>query len=169
MGKRGSAEPDRPREGETAQNVALVREGIEAFNQSGPEAILGMTHPDVFLEYTGVLIDKAQAYHGREGLLELLVGSWEDFDDVQVSIERTAGSGDCVVAGVVIRARGRASAAPIELRPAYVLRMRDGKVFYWRICTSYEEAIEVAGAAAASVTASDGSLGGGPVVQNLAA
>ncbi len=129
----------------STDNTAVVRAGIAAFNRDGPDAILSFTDPQVVLEYQGVLIDQAAVHRGREGVRKLLVASWEDFDELHVEIEQCMEHRDCVVLGLRIRARGRASLAPIDLRPGHVMSLRDGIVFRWRICQSYTDALAAAG------------------------
>jgi hypothetical protein len=40
-------------------------------------------------------------------------------------------------------ARGRGSGAEVEIRLAYLLRVRDGLLVEWRLCASVEEALEL--------------------------
>ncbi|MGI8557625.1 MAG: nuclear transport factor 2 family protein [Solirubrobacteraceae bacterium] len=127
-------------------NLGVVRAGIVAFNRDGPEAILSFTDPQVVLEYQGVLIDQATVHRGREEVRKLLMASWEDFDELHVEIEESLEHGDSVILGLHVRARGKASLVPVDLRPGHVMSLRDGIVFRWRICESYDVALAAAGA-----------------------
>jgi ketosteroid isomerase-like protein len=130
----------------SAEDVELVRRGVAAFNARGPDGILEMMDPDIELQYGGVLIDKAAIYSGRDGIRDLLITSWEDFERVQVEIVDCVDRDGRVVGGLRVQATGIASGAPIDLQPGYVMTVRGAKVVHWRICQSYAEALEAADA-----------------------
>jgi ketosteroid isomerase-like protein len=70
---------------------------------------------------------------------------FESFERDRMTIERSAGSGDTIVAGIHSRGRGRSSGAPIEVRWALIAHFRDGSIERVDVYGDYDRALEAAG------------------------
>ena len=70
------------------------------------------------------------------------LGSWEDF---RIEAEEFLGDGDVVVALVILRARARASGAPMETRSAHLHVFRGDLLCRMEVYPSREAALRAAG------------------------
>jgi hypothetical protein len=73
-----------------------------------------------------------------------MVEQWNDvWDQVRADPGEPIVEGNAAVVPVHQVARGRGSGAEVEIRLAYLLRVRDGLLVEWRLCASVEEALEL--------------------------
>ena len=79
-------------------------------------------------------------YRGHAGIGGML-DSWEEaWDPFSVELGEVEDAGDAAIASVIQRGRGRGSGVEVELALQWLVRERDGKLVYWRLCESVEEA-----------------------------
>jgi ketosteroid isomerase-like protein len=108
------------------ENVEAVRRGYEHFAQTG-EADLSVYSPDV--EWHNAAEDPfAEPFHGVEGVRRLIQEVRESLDDFRTEPFEYLDGGDCVVAGLIHRGRGKGSAAEVEMREWNVFLFEAGQI-----------------------------------------
>ena len=127
------------------QNVDLALELLAAFNRRDLEAFVALTHDQIEVESRLVVMEGT--YHGQEGVRRW----WEDFlgafPDYELEAEELRDLGDVTLGHM--RGRGHAvdSATPL-VDPFWIpMRWRDGKLVWWRNCSTESEALEAVGLA----------------------
>jgi ketosteroid isomerase-like protein len=121
-------------------SIDTVRRIYLAWNRADEAAARELLHPEIEVEYHGVMIDKETSYRGHAGVRELTRSTLEDFEDYRLEVEKYIDHGDQVIAFLRQHAVGKQSGAPVEFRNAHVWTVRDGKAVRWRICRSKAQA-----------------------------
>jgi ketosteroid isomerase-like protein len=125
------------------ENVEAVRRGYEHFAQTG-EADLSVYSPDV--EWHNAAEDPfAEPFHGVEGVKRLIEEVRESLDDFRTEPFEYLDGGDCVVAGLIHRGRGKGSAAEVEMREWNVFLFEAGQIVSVHEYSDREAALRAAG------------------------
>ena len=75
-----------------------------------------------------------------------MLAHWvEPWEELRVEVLELIEEGDAVMALAVQRGRGRGSGVEISMRLVFLLRFRDDRVEFYRLCENLEEAREHAG------------------------
>ena len=125
------------------QNVELALESYDAFNRRDWDALLALVDHEVEIESRLVAVEGG--YHGHEGLRRW----WNDFlgafPDYTRDIEELRDLGEVTLGH--IRGWGHAadSATPLVDPSWNPVRWRDGKIVWWRNCSTEAEALEAVG------------------------
>jgi len=130
------------------ENVAVVREGVEAVNRGDPEAFIACLHPDVVWEESGDVFPGLRGIHrgyagARNWFEEAILEPWES---VHVKIDEiTEASDGQVFLEAFVTARGRASGVETELRFWSAFWFADGKISRRQVFWTRAEALRAAG------------------------
>jgi ketosteroid isomerase-like protein len=125
------------------QNVELALESYDAFNRRDWDALLALV--DHELEIESRLVAMEGGYHGHEGLRRW----WNDFlgafPDYTLDIEELRDLGEVTLGR--IRGWGHAADSATPLADPFwnPVRWRDGKIVWWRNCSTEAEALEAVG------------------------
>ena len=128
------------------QNVEIALRTFTAFVSEPPDVetlneLLDPSH--VFTTDWGV---DSTEYHGVQGALAMLADMNAIWDPWQQKIERVIDAGDRgVVALLRLRAKGHASATPVEAPWALVATLRNGRIVTSRAFLSHAEALKAVG------------------------
>lgn len=122
------------------EDVEAVRRGYEAWNRGDVGAVLELVHPDIEWR-PGADALEAGENRGRDGFRGFLESWLESFEDLSIVPEELLVEGDCVVAMVHQRGRGRGSGVEIDVRTAHVWRIRDGRAVGWYAYRNREDAL----------------------------
>ena len=125
------------------ENVEIVRQTWNAYNERGIEAVLGYVAEDWVGEQFPDGIDSTP-FEGKAGVVERYRVFTEAWGDLVFEPVEFIDAGDNVVAVVVMRGTG-ASGAPIDVTTAFVYEIRDGEIVRDRPFTSREQALEALG------------------------
>jgi ketosteroid isomerase-like protein len=134
----------------SAENVEIVRELLESFQQRDHERAFDFYDPEIewdTTEHREANPDIAGVYRGHDGVRAYWrnwLGAWKDLDfDIQDIVD----AGDEVVALIRNQRQwGRHSGIETALAPyGLVFTFRDGKVVRWRSFVSQAAALEAAG------------------------
>jgi ketosteroid isomerase-like protein len=126
-------------------NVDLVRRSFAAISAWDVDALIRLYHPDAqFLPLTGTRVESG-GYHGHAGIRAYMQEAEDLWDVLQPTGEHFEDFGDYVVVAGHCRVRGRMSGAESDPTCGWVVEIRDGLIFSHRACSSYEEALDVAG------------------------
>jgi ketosteroid isomerase-like protein len=122
------------------REVALVKEGYQAFERGDLEWILEHFATDILVEDRFESPDSA-TFHGHDGFLEYLQGwlsAWESF---RMEPDEFIVSGSQVL--VLLRQYGRVQGSSVEIeeRVAHLWTVRDEKAVGYRVYTNQADAI----------------------------
>jgi ketosteroid isomerase-like protein len=127
------------------ENVEVFRRGVASFNERDEDAIDDLFTEDFeFIPYLAALVETT-TYRGRDGLrqyFENAEAAWETFD---VRVDEIRDLGDRVIAFGEIHGRGRGSGLETEVRLAWVVDFREGKMRRLQSYGDPSEALEAAG------------------------
>lgn len=130
------------------ENVDLVREGYEAFNRGGPEAMIGKYWVEDFVwDVTAVGFPGPGVYRGLDevnGFFAEWFGVF-GFDDWYAEVDRLIAHGDQVIAFVRQRGRGSASDTPAEMEMTQISTLKDGRIVRLDVYLDRQEALEAVG------------------------
>jgi ketosteroid isomerase-like protein len=127
------------------ENIAALRELLEAFNSRDIERILGFLHPDFETAVPPALSAEPDTYRGHAGARRYFESFWETMDDIRFRPQRFWDAGESVVVAMRLTARGRHTAIAVEQRFTQVWTFRDGKATRARTYASDAEALKAAG------------------------
>ena len=122
-----------------AENVAVVRSFIEAFQRGDTDTLVETLDPAVEL-HEWPQGPEARTYHGHEGVRAALASWFESWERIAVEIEEIAESGDRVVVTMRQRYKGRGSELETEITSANVFSVRDSKILRVELFTDREAA-----------------------------
>jgi ketosteroid isomerase-like protein len=125
-------------------NVEIVQQGFEAFNERGVEGIVPMIHPEFEATTPPNLASEPDTYRGPEGIRR-----WFDsFDEVMDQIRWDAHGfqqvGDKVVVEFALRARGKTTGLDFGQEAVMVWTLRDGKAIRVELFETLDEALAAA-------------------------
>jgi ketosteroid isomerase-like protein len=127
------------------ENVETVRRGWAAWERGDLAAALAESSEDIVVARVAPLPDVV-AYHGRDGLMQMLADWVEQFDGFEMTAADFRDANDSqVVARVHQRARGKHSGAPIEADFWFVFTLRGGQMVRWDIYVSEAQALKAVG------------------------
>ena len=135
------------------ENVELVKQGYAAFreawttNDRAPyEAwVREAVSPEFEYIPSGTLPGVTTGRLDIEGFLRFLDTFWEEFEVLSAEPSEIIDAGDCVMARVNFRGRGRHSGVEVGLDEFHVWKFKDGKNFRGQAFVSRDEALEAAG------------------------
>jgi ketosteroid isomerase-like protein len=128
-----------------SENVELVTRSFEAICAWDVDALLRLYDPDVeFLPLTGTRVESG-GYHGHDGVRAYFSEARELWDVLQPEGEVYEEVNGCVVVAGRCRVRGRVSGAESHPACGWVVTVRDGLIVSHRTCSTFDEALEVAG------------------------
>jgi ketosteroid isomerase-like protein len=109
------------------ENLALVRDAIDAYNRGDIEYILGTLHPEIEVYAEPGLVN-AGTYRGIDGFT-IWVSEWTDaWEYFRNDIHRIEPIGaHHVLAEVDQHARGAGSGVEVEMRLVYMFEEREGR------------------------------------------
>jgi ketosteroid isomerase-like protein len=129
----------------SADNAAVVRRFVDAFNRRDFDALVADLSPEVAL-YEWPEAPGAQSYRGPDGMRRAIDNWFESWEWMQIDVEDVQEAPDRVMAGFHQRAQGRGSEAQVEIRTYNVWSFEDGTVREIRLFTDRESALAAFGA-----------------------
>jgi len=128
------------------ENVEIIRQGFETWEQGDLEAHLRLVHEDIVCSRVAPLINP-KTYHGLEGYLEF-AGEWmAPYDDLRFLPNEYIDAGDRVL--VEVPQEGRLAGGNQVVRGTFwfLVTLHDGKVIRMEIYGERDQALEAAGLA----------------------
>jgi ketosteroid isomerase-like protein len=126
---------------EADDNVAIARQGLEAFQRGDIEAFMNLLDPDVEVFSPPELPNPAH-FTGRDGYLPWAsqwLEAWESFELVGEDFEPVGEHH--VLMSVVQRGKGKGSGVDVEMRVCYMLEYRDGLAARLHLYADREQAL----------------------------
>jgi ketosteroid isomerase-like protein len=101
-------------------------------------------HPDAELLLPRNLLEGGN-YRGHAGVRQAFVDAFETWADLRFELDELRMLGDGGVALGQTVAIGKGDAPAVAFQSAYLVRLRDGKIVYFRPYQSHHEALEAVG------------------------
>lgn len=130
------------------ENLELVRQGFERFEEQGVEGLLPFIHPDFEVTTPAALTAEPDTYRGPDGIRRYFDSFYEAMDKVTFEPLELIEVGDAVVVPMTLRARGRTTGIETEQRVVQIWELEGGKAIRVRVFATLEEAMAAARALA---------------------
>ncbi len=127
------------------ENVQVVRQLVEAFNQRDLEAMRQWFAPEVEWQPAGPAAVERAFYRGRDEVSDGFAATWETWEVFHVEEREVRELDDSVVWLGVARMRGEASHVEFDQAFAIHFLLRGRMVIRFRGFLSWQEALEAAG------------------------
>ena len=127
----------------SATNVELSRRCYEVFNRRDWDGFVALMAEDVKVESRLIAIEGG--YRGHAGTRSWWDALFGAFPDYTVEVREVRDMGDVTLGLITATAHGATSGTPIVEPLWHLMRWREGKAVWWRVCESEEEALEAAG------------------------
>jgi ketosteroid isomerase-like protein len=124
-------------------NIHTLQTMFEAFKKGDLAGALASADPAIEAEPSSTFPGQ-EVYRGHEGVLRFFAMFLEAWDEYHAEPVEFIDAGDDVVVVVHQRARGKGSGVMIESDMFQVWTFRGGKAVRMRVCSSREEALELA-------------------------
>jgi ketosteroid isomerase-like protein len=130
----------------SAENVEIVRRGYAAYAEGGLEPMLEYLHPEIEWHTPEEDVQRKEPYLGRDGVREFFRLFEDEMVDLKIEVEEILDGGDCVLALVTTRAKGRASGVPVEINDSHLwTHDEDGLATTYRDFLDRDKALAAAG------------------------
>ena len=127
-------------------NLELTRRAFEAIEERGLDAALEFMDPEVEFEPPEDAPEGRGVFKGHEAVRDRWDLLLDPFGDVRLRADEfVEADAQTVIAVFRIQARGRASGAPVEMRVAHLVTVRDGKAIRIRAFLDPDQAKRAAG------------------------
>ncbi len=126
------------------ENVEFVRQGYEAWNAGGVDAILDLLDPQIEWLTSGVGPDP-EDFNGHDGVRRWFAKMEDAFEAGCYVVQEIAAVDNRVFAAVRISARGRGSGTPVELEFFHVWTVEGGRAVRMEPFVDRATALEAAG------------------------
>jgi ketosteroid isomerase-like protein len=130
------------------ENIDIVKDGFEAFNDDGVEGILPFVHVDFEATTPPELASEPDTYRGHDGVRRWFDSFYEVMDGIRWDAHRFHEVGDRVVVEFTLRARGKTTGLDFGQDAVMVWELRDGKAIGLQLFPTLDEAMVAAGQAA---------------------
>jgi ketosteroid isomerase-like protein len=127
-----------------ADNVELVKQGFDLFNNEGVEGILPFIHPDFEATTPPELASEPDTYRGHEGMRRYFDSFYEAMEEIRWEPHSFEGVGEKVVVDFTLHARGRTTGIDTELRAVQVWTLEGEQAIGLELYPTMEEAVGAA-------------------------
>jgi ketosteroid isomerase-like protein len=126
------------------ENVEIVRCAFNAIGRGDEQYIESAFHADAVWHNTAEFPGPATCV-GPQAIVDFWEALQDSFGESEMDIERIMDGNETVVVSVHSVSRGRASGAPIDLRWAAAVQVRDGKIRRVDIHGDWTKALKAVG------------------------
>jgi ketosteroid isomerase-like protein len=125
-------------------NIEIVRQGFEALDEGGIDALLPFIHPEFEVTTPAELAAEPTTYRGPRGLRRYFDSFYEAMDKVEFAPDDFIAVGESVVVPVTLRARGRTTGIETEQRIVQIWELIEGRAIRVRVFATIDEALAAA-------------------------
>jgi ketosteroid isomerase-like protein len=124
-------------------NIEVVKQGFEALDTGGVEAMIELLDPDFEAVVPPELSVEPDTYRGHDGMRRYFA-AFEGLEDVRFDYVDGVAAGDKVVVTMVLRAKGTDTGIPVEQLGHQLWTIRNGKAVRVEAFASKSDALEAA-------------------------
>jgi uncharacterized protein len=129
-------------------NVAIVREGWDAWLRGDLDALASLWDPDIVWDTRHFHDWPESSYQGPEGVRRFLTEWLEVWGEYEIEVNEVRAAPDGrVVSLFTHHGKGRQSGVPMDLQMANITTLREGKVIRFDNYSDQHEALAAAGIA----------------------
>lgn len=124
-----------------SSRLEVAQAVFDAYVRGDQAAMFELIDPDIVSTQFPEQVD-VRPYHGHEGVVQVManwIGTWDDYSIELLELREI---GDCVVAALHQRGRGRGSGVAMEGDVWFVWRVGGGKLVRWQMFSTEREAID---------------------------
>jgi ketosteroid isomerase-like protein len=125
----------------SAENVEIVKRGIEAFNRRDLDGMLRDYDPEAEVDWSQSPGVEAGIYRGRQAIRDFWNTFFETWERIVVSPDEHIDCGESVIAPTRSRLWGR-DGMEVEAYGVFVVTLRDGRIVWWRLFRERAEALK---------------------------
>ena len=127
------------------ENVEILRQALEAWNQRDPDRLRSYLAPDLEWEPAGPGAVEAAVWRGPDELIDAAAGMWDTWDVFRFEETEIRDLGDSVLWLGHVHTKGHASHMDLEQEFAILCRVRGDKIVRAKAFRAWQEALEAAG------------------------
>jgi ketosteroid isomerase-like protein len=132
----------------TSRSIEVVEQIFDAFNSEKIERILELTHEYFAVEIPPAVSAEPDVYRGHDGMRRYFESFQDAMEEIRFRAERHWEAGETeVVVAMLITARGRRTAIPVEQRTTAVWTIHEHKAMRVKVFASPNEALAAVGLA----------------------
>jgi ketosteroid isomerase-like protein len=128
----------------SSDNVEIVQQAVEGFNERGVDGILPLIHEEFEATTPPNLASEPDTYRGHDGVRRWFDSFYEVMDEIRWDAHEYRPVGDRVVVGFTLRARGKTTGLDFGQNAVMVWSFRDGKGSRIELFETMEEALAAA-------------------------
>jgi ketosteroid isomerase-like protein len=125
-------------------NIEVVKQGFEALDTGGVEAMIELLDPDFEAVVPPELSVEPDTYRGHDGMRRYFA-AFEGLEDVRFEYVDAVAAGDKVVVTMMLRAKGTDTGIPVEQLGHQVWTIRDGRAARVEAFANKSDALAAAG------------------------
>lgn len=127
------------------ENVeTIIHRATNAFSDRDVDAFVDCFDPEAELLLPRNLLEGG-SYRGHTGIRQAFADAFETWEEIHLELDDIRVLDDGVVALGRTTNVGKGDAPAVEFESAYLARLRDGKIAYFRPYQSHREALEAVG------------------------
>jgi ketosteroid isomerase-like protein len=128
------------------ENVAVVRQALDALNGRDVDAFVARLHPDVVTDWSRAVGPERGVFRGHDEVVRFLHSWWGAFEESVFIVDEVIDAGDDVVVAFHGRQTGRGSGAIVEGRGSVLVwSLTDGTVVSATLYQTRDEALAAVG------------------------
>ncbi len=131
----------------SAENVDLVKAGLDAFNDGGVDGILPFIHPELEATTPPELASEPDTYRGHEGVRRYFASFDEVMDDIRWEAHAFHEAGAKVIVEFTLHARGKSTGLEFGQDAVMLWSLSGGQAIGLELYPTLEEARAAAGGA----------------------
>jgi len=124
-----------------SEQLEMARRGFAAFNRGEFDLLGELLHEDVVAEVPEPFA-AADLYRGPEGFARMVREWSEPWDELTIDVHELIEEGDAVFAPSTQHGRGRGSGVVTSMPTVFLVRFREARIVFLRLCVTLEEARE---------------------------
>ena len=127
------------------ENVeTIIHRATKAFSDRDVDAFVDCFHSEAELLLPRNLLEGG-SYRGHTGVRQAFADAFETWEEIRFELDDIRVLDDGAVALGRTTNVGKNDAPSVEYESAYLVRLRDGKIAYWRPYQSHHEALQALG------------------------
>jgi ketosteroid isomerase-like protein len=128
----------------SSDNVEIVQQAVEGFNERGVDGILPLIHEEFEATTPPNLASEPDTYRGHDGVRRWFDSFYEVMDEIRWDAHEYRPVGDRVVVSFTLRARGKTTGLDFGQNAVMVWSFRDGMGSRIELFETMEEALAAA-------------------------
>ena len=127
------------------EHVELASQVLDALNRQDLSRLIALTGPEIEWHSFFAELGEGGVYHGHAGTRQYVRDLSDAWEIVRIDVDDGLGVGDIALFVGRVHYRGRTSGVETESPAGWILKVRDGRVVYFRAFREPEQALKAVG------------------------